>query len=491
MIGNLKPYPVMKDSGVPWLESVPTHWEVAPLKRFVLNDPGAIRAGPFGSQLTSAEMTGVDYKVYTQRNVIDRDLDGGRKYVSQEKFNTLRAFEVVPGDVLVTSRGTIGRTVIVKEGSKPGVLHPCLLRVRPDCTILAPIFLLTLIQDSQLLPLQLQFLSNATTIDVIYSDTLANVVLPVPPLAEQTAIVRFLDYVDRRVRRYVRAKQKLIKLLEEHKQAIIHQAVTRGLDPAVPLKDSGVDWLGKVPENWEVVRFKYRVGFQEGPGIMASDFRETGVPLLRISCLQGSVATLDGCNYLDPHAVQRRWKHFRVRVGDYLLSASASTGATVLATKAVEGAIPYTGIIRLWPLSMKTHMPFLKLYLGCQPFQAQIESAKSGVAISHFGPTHLNRMVICLPSIEEQTRIVEFVNEFITPTAAVIEQSKREIELLREYRTRLIADVVTGKVDVREAAANLPDDHEDDESADEGTDLIDGDDELADDLEAVIEEAEA
>ena len=313
----------------------------------------------------------------------------------------------------------------------------------------------------------------------------------VPPLPEQTAIGRYLDHADRRIRRYIDAKQKLVKLLEEQKQAIIHQAVTRGLDPNVCLKPSGVEWLGDVPEHWEVIPFKRRVGFQEGPGIMAADFRDSGVPLLRISCLRGKVATLDGCNYLDHEMVRARWGHFAVSEDDYLLSASANTGAVSLATSEVAGSIPYTGIIRLWPTSRRTVMAYVSLFMNSRLFQNQIDLAKSGVGIEHFGPTHLNRMVITLPPAPDQKAIVDAVKEATEPLAIVTDRSRRQIDLLREYRTRLIADVVTGKLDVREAAARLPDEVEEPEPLAEIDALTDVEDEPTDDLNAVPEEAEA
>ena len=195
----------------------------------------------------------------------------------------------------------------------------------------------------------------------------------VPPPEEQAAIVRFLDYADRRIRRYVLAKRRLIALLEEQKQAIIHRAVTRGLDPDVRLKPSGVEWLGDIPERWEAVPFKSRIAFQEGPGIMASEFRDDGVPLLRISCLRGDSATLDGCNYLDPESVSRRWSHFAVKPDDYLLTSSGSLGSVSQANEEVAGAIPYTGIIRLWPkLPAGVHMDFVRYFLVSELFAAQI-----------------------------------------------------------------------------------------------------------------------
>ena len=175
-------------------------------------------------------MMGTDVKVYTQRNVIDRNLGEGINYISSEKFEVLRPFEVLPSDVLVTSRGTIGRTMLVTEDCERGILHPCLIRVQPAPEHLIAEFLMTLIQDSQLLPQQLAFLSNATTIDVIYSDTLANIVVPVPPLSEQTAIVRFLDYTTANISGTIARVQHEIGLVREYRTRLIADVVTGKLD---------------------------------------------------------------------------------------------------------------------------------------------------------------------------------------------------------------------------------------------------------------------
>ena len=189
---------------------------------------------------------------------------------------------------------------------------------------------------------------------------------------------------------------------------------------------------------------------------MAADFREHGVPLLRISCLAAEEANLDGCDYLDPYKVKEKWSHFAVRAGDYLLSASGSTGVVRRASDAVLGAIPYTGIIRLWPRSDRVQMEHLKLFMSSRLFLNQIDIAKSGVGIEHFGPTHLKRMVICLPPSEEQSAIIDKVRSETKHLNQAIKRAEREIGLIREYRTRLVADVVTGQLDVREAARKLP-----------------------------------
>lgn len=130
------------------------------------------------------------------------------------------------------------------------------------------------------------------------------------------------------------------RVAHEQRQSIVGRAVTCGLDPNTRLKPSGVQWIGDLSEHSDVVRSKQKAGFQEDPGIMAADFRNDGVPLLGIPCLQREVAALEGCNFLDPREVAKRWNHFAVTVDDCLLTSSASTGRVVLATDAVAGSIP-------------------------------------------------------------------------------------------------------------------------------------------------------
>ena len=227
---GLDPSVPMRDSGVAWLGEIPAHWMVTPLKYAVAQKVGAVRAGPFGSQLLSSEMMSGDIKVYNQRNVIDRDLVRGDNYISEDKFRELSAFTVYPGDLLITSRGTIGRCAIVPENVELGILHPCLIRVQADQGKLSPEYLSLLVQDSSLVQTQLFLVSNATTIDVIYSNNLRQVIIPLPPLDEQLAIVEHLqrqtDIVDMLATKVSAAIEKL----REYRAALISAAVTGKID---------------------------------------------------------------------------------------------------------------------------------------------------------------------------------------------------------------------------------------------------------------------
>ncbi len=212
-------------------------------------------------------------------------------------------------------------------------------------------------------------------------------------------------------------------------------------------KDSGVEWLGEVPEHWRITPFSYGVSFQEGPGILAIDFQEDGIPLLRISGIQERWATLEGCNFLDPEKVNLRWNHFRLKAGDLLISASASMGNICEVRQEAEGAIPYTGIIRLWKRGNITISCYVRALVNSVMFTTQVDLLKAGATIQHFGPTHLNRMKIVLPPVEEQKFIATFLDRETAKIDALVAEQQRLIELLKEKRQAVISHAVTKGLD--------------------------------------------
>ena len=278
-----------------------------------------------------------------------------------------------------------------------------------------------------------------------------NIRLAVPDENEQDAIVTYLDRATTRIDALVSKKTRFIELLREKRRATITHAVTKGISLNAPMKDSSVEWFGYIPTEWTVTPFRLAAWFQEGPGIMAADFKDSGIPLLRVSGVQGNLATTDGCNYLDPEKVATRWKHFMTDLGDLLISASATTGTISEVGERTTGCVPYTGIIRLKATKLTTK-EFLKAFLGSLPFFEQINQFKAGSTIQHFGPTHLSQMRVALPPIAEQRAIVEHLDRATSRIDVLIAKTERSIELLREHRTALITAAVTGKIDLRSAA---------------------------------------
>lgn len=208
-------------------------------------------------------------------------------------------------------------------------------------------------------------------------------------------------------------------------------------------KDSGVQWLGEIPNHWIATKFKYYVYFQEGPGILAVDFRTEGVPLIRIAGLKTNSVTLEGCNYLEQEKVEKIWKHFKLTKGDMLISASASLSEACEVSDETIGAIPYTGLIKVRPISEALDKGFLKIFLSSSPFYEQVSNLQTGATIQHYGPAHLKQISIIVPPVSEQKIIADFLDKRLAQVDALIAKQEILLEKLAEQRVALISHAVT------------------------------------------------
>jgi len=231
---GLNPTAPLKDSGIEWLGRIPEAWKIAKIKHIVDNTNGSIRPGPFGSQLLSSEMESGDIKVYNQRSVINHDVSVGENFITEQKFRELRTFEVSVGDILITSRGTIGKCLIVPENAQRGIIHPCLIRIRLDISKILREYFSYVFQESSVIQDQLFYQSNATTIEVIYSDNIKRAVLALPPITEQRNIVEYLDRETARLDDLKAKIETLLARLGEYRAALISVAVTGKMDVRRP-----------------------------------------------------------------------------------------------------------------------------------------------------------------------------------------------------------------------------------------------------------------
>jgi type I restriction enzyme S subunit len=307
---------------------------------------------------------------------------------------------------------------------------------------------------------------------------------PRPPAAEQAAIVRFLDHADWRIRRYICAKQKLIKLLEEQKQAIIHRAVTRGLDPNVRLKPSGVEWLGEVPDHWDVRPAK--VFYSE-----VDDRSENGEEeLLSVSHITGvtprsqkSITMFMASSYVG---------HKVCRPGDLVINTMWAWMGALGVARQTGIVSPSYGVYR--PLRATVLLDeYADLLLRTKPYVSEYVCRSTGIRSSRLRlyPEQFLRVRVLCPPVNEQRAILERVSADTADAARAITGAQGEISLLREDRTRLIADVVTGKLDVREAAARLPNEAEAPEPLDNADALTGAEEEGAEGIYEIPEEQEA
>ncbi|MFH8530813.1 restriction endonuclease subunit S [Streptomyces tendae] len=264
------------------------------------------------------------------------------------------------------------------------------------------------------------------------SEKLSSFVVVAPPLDEQRRIADFLDSETARIDRLIHLYGQLSVLAAERAQRVLDEAVDKCTDRA-PLR--------------------YIVRFREGPGIMAVDFQSDGVPLIRIAGLIKGQVTLNGCNFLNPDKVARQWPQFRLRLGDRLISGSATMGGvSVVRDPAVVGSVPYTGLIILRPAQEDVDMEYVEAFLQSSQFLRQIDLLKTGATMQHFGPTHLSQVRAPLPRLDEQRGIAATARDALRHASLCEELTKRQIALLGERRRALITAAVTGQFDITTAS---------------------------------------
>src|SRR5262249_42241528 len=458
----------MKDSGVPWLGEMPAHWEVRRIKTLFREKDE--RNGSSDSVLLSL----------TRAKGIVPQAEASSRIASTEDLSKYKVCRT--GD-LVMNRMQAWSGMFALS-TYDGV-------VSPDYSVFCPIddtevkFFEHLFKTPIFVD---QFAQHSKGIgsgfNRLYTPDFGGVPAVVPPLPEQVAIVRFLDHVDRRIRRYIRAKQKLMKLLEEQKQTIIYRAVSRGLDPNVRLKPSGVEWLGNVPEHWDVVRSKrtftpraelarpndVQLSATQAYGVIPQDEYERRVGRKIVKIFR--------------HLEKRR----HVEINDFVISMRSFQGGLERAWAA--GCIRSSYIVlRSATRGDVGYFSYLFKSGGyIKALQSTANFIRDGQDLNF---DNFCAVDLPFPPIEEQRQIADALDDALSDSVKAAERAKKEIDLLKEYRTRLIADVVTGKLDVREAAKRLPDEVEEPEPLDDAEADSFVDVETADELNEVAEEAEA
>ena len=250
-------YPKYKDSGVEWLGEIALHWETKQVRHLLTDGNHGMKIGPFGSQLTPSALDDFgDYKVYGQENVIASDFHRGSRFISKAKFGELSVYEIRPGDLLVTMMGTSGRCAKAPEELSPGIMDSHLLRLRTRAIVL-PEFLRLLIDEAAYVETQVKLLGKGSIMHGLNSGIVRELVVVLPPIQEQRTLLKFIGGETGKIDALVEEQQLLIELLKEKRQAVISHAVTKGLNPNVPMKDSGIEWLGKIPAHWTHLKLKF------------------------------------------------------------------------------------------------------------------------------------------------------------------------------------------------------------------------------------------
>ena len=460
MMSNHRSYPAYKPSGVPWLDDMPEHWDV--------------RRGGWLFRKMDRAVRDADEVITCFRDGTVTLRKNRRTEGFTESLKEIGYQGVRKGDLVIHQMDAFAGAVGVSDSDGKGTPVYSVCHPNQDAN---PFYYAHIVHEmarSQWILALAKGIRERST-DFRYSE-FALQALPLPPLPEQAAIVRYLDYVDRRIRCFVTAKRRLIALLEEEKQAVINQAVTRGLDPNVRLKPSGVEWLGDVPEHWEVRRAKFF--FRE-----ADERSTTGTEeLMSVSHITGVTPRKKSVTMF---LAESNMGYKLCRPGDIVINTMWAF-MTALGVARQNGLVsPSYGVYRPLNIERLSH-DYIDSLLRTEAYRTNYLIRSTGITSSRlrlYPESFLDIPVLCPPSTE-QGDIVEYLERTTAATNAGIERARRQIELLEEYRTRLIADVVTGKLDVREAAAQLVDETDD-------QDPIEGDGPLTDGMDKDLYDADA
>jgi type I restriction enzyme, S subunit len=435
---KIKPYPEMKDSGVEWLGHVPEHWEILP-NRTLFNE---IKDSGYPDE----EMLSVTIKkgVVKQTKLLEDSSKKDSSNLDKSKYKLLR-----PGDLAYNKmrawQGAIGTSEF------RGIISPAYVVQRPRDDE-SSLYFHNLFRTPSFAK-EAERWSYGITSDMwsLRPEHFRLIYSCVPPRLEQAAIVKYLDYMDRRIKKLIAAKKKLIKLLEEQKQTIIHQAVTEGLDPDVPMKDSGVEWLGKVPEHWDVLKIGRLGRFQNGLNIDGDAFG-SGDPFVSYGDVYNNANLPEVPNGLVQSTLEDQTK-CSLKIGDVLFTRTSETADDIGVASTCLSLIPlstFAGfLIRFRPNEDILEPRYSTYLFRNQGVHGHFAGTMNLVTRASLSQGVLKGLPICIPPAEEQHQIAVYIEAKVNLFRDLILRAKQEIDLLDEYSTSLIADVVTGKLDVR------------------------------------------
>ena len=449
----------MKPSGIAWIGDIPVGWDIKKIKYVIQNDADGIKVGPFGSALTNEVVSGEEgqYKIYGQANLIRKDFNYGDNFVAEENYRRLINYEVLPDDIAVSMMGTIGKCAVVPHGIQPGIMDSHLIKIRLSKKMNPRFF--EYIYESCVVYEQLVVNSKGSIMNGLNSTIVRSVFLAVPSFSEQTAISDFLDAQCAKIDSVIADIEKQIETLQKYKKSLITEMVTNGLDRSVPMKDSGIEWIGKIPAGWKTSRVKYLIDgkhpYPIGDGdhgmIKADDYLDEGIPYIRVLNLTwGDGLNLDNLVFISDK-MNAMIKNSELRPNDILI---AKTGATIGKTAIVPESLPisnttsHVGKITL----PDTHCAKYFFYVMTSNIvQKQIQDISAMQSTRpELGIEGMRDLVVVVPPLNTQQRIADYLDDRCTKTDAILKTKIAQLEVVKKHKASIIYEYVTGKKRVTE-----------------------------------------
>lgn len=430
---KLQKYPAYKDSGVEWLGEIPSHWESIRMKH--LFQDVSIKKKADAELLSVTQDQGVVPRTWVENRMV---MPSG----------ALDSFKFInKGDFAISLRSFEGG---LEYCHHDGIISPAYTVLKAKRNFESQFYKYLFKSFSFISELQTSIVGIRQGKNISFEE-LSYSYLPIPPLAEQTAIAAFLDRKTALIDQAITIKQQQIELLKERRQILIHQAVTRGLNPKVKLKHSGVEWIGEIPEHWEVKRLRYLANCFPSNVDKHSKINEKDVRLCNYTDVYKNDYITDTMELMIATASDDQINKFLLKKGDIIITKDSETASDI--------AVPAYVVENLTNVVCGYHLAvirpnsdvdgkYLFRALQCKVFNIQFELCSNGITRVGLGNSDLKKGLFLLPPIKEQKEIANFIELGTSKIATAISLKEQEIEKLKEYKASLINSAVTGKVRV-------------------------------------------
>ncbi|MVX66574.1 restriction endonuclease subunit S [Clostridium chromiireducens] len=432
----------MKDSGVEWIGEIPDSWKKMCLKNvidYVVDNRG--KTPPLSEiGIPMLEIDGLTSK-YPDTSKVN-------KFLSQETYNNFLRKYLKSGDILFATVGaTIGKTSIVPEKFNYCIAQN-IVGFRPNSNQ-CNLFWLYYMKSELFKIMYLQF-NKGNTIDSIKISSLMNGIVVVPEKCEQEKVADYLDEKCSKIDQTIEKQKQVIEKLKEYKQSIITEAVTKGLNPDVKMKDSGVEWIGEIPEHWKVKRLRYIARCQNGISKSAECFG-SGFPFVSYGDVYRNIELPNNIEGLVESSESDR-KIYSVEEGDIFFTRTSETieeiGLTCVCKNTIKNATFAGFLIRVRPIDHSIDVNYSKYYFSSNVHRKFFVKEMNLVIRASLSQELLKKLPVLLPSIEEQIEIANYLDKKCTAIDKSISQKEKLIEKLTEYKKSLIYECVTGKREV-------------------------------------------
>lgn len=421
----MKKYDAYKDSGVKWIGKVPEHWEITPLK-FCFNVLSG--ATPKSTELSYWEDGNINWITPADFKTEDRFISDGAKKITKEGFMSCSTTLIPSGSIIFSKRAPIGSVVINRN--EVCTNQGCLSCIPKDD--ISSLFFYYIMSVSQK---YFDMLGTGTTFNEISANVFKNVHLPVPPLSEQQSIASYLDVKTEKIDKIIAKAEKKIEYLGELKQSLITRAVTRGLNPNTPLKDSGVNWIGNIPMHWDIACLRFFLKLINGRAYSQNELLPSGkYKVLRV----GNFFTNDSWYYSNMELEPDKY----CDKDDLLYAWSASVGPYIWN----EAKTIYH--YHIWKVQLATSMDKMYSYYLLRAVTNQKMSDMHGSTMMHITMGDMNKTKIPIPPLSEQQQIATYLDTKCSKIDHIVATQKKKIAYLQELKQSLITNVVTGKIKV-------------------------------------------